>query len=259
MGNNLISHNFTKIPNDFLEQYLPQMKPSEVKVVLAIMRRTIGFHRSSVRLSISKLMELTGLSRQGVMTGVKYAIERGLIQKDDDGGVTIWSLVGIHGSDQNSDKRVKDLDKDDQNLDTRVKKFDSTGQKIRPPSIKEKKKENIKEEEERKTYSPPPMVDEINNPVTVPEHEYFKLFHKDRWKNIDELQEFRSVESEVGELNLRRAIWWAAEKGIDNLKAIFTTARMMQSSSLQGKSNSQTLSEPKGFDNIRKFIRNEAI
>jgi len=36
---------YTKIPNFLIEQYMAQLKGSELKVALAICRKTCGFHK----------------------------------------------------------------------------------------------------------------------------------------------------------------------------------------------------------------------
>jgi len=116
------SPNHTQTPNDLFDEHMRDMKETELKVVLAIIRKTFGFHRTRVRISLSDLQEITGLSRQGVISGAEAAELHGFITKQNDGGVIIYHLV------------VK-------NLDQVVKNLDQTSQKFRPPSIKEKKKE----------------------------------------------------------------------------------------------------------------------
>ncbi len=70
--------NYTQIPNSLFALY-PKMKEAEIRVVMAIARETFGWHRPKKILSLSRLMKLTGLSKQGVLNGVDLGIERGLI------------------------------------------------------------------------------------------------------------------------------------------------------------------------------------
>jgi len=77
--------NYTQIPNVLLDEHLSSMAESELKVVLAIARKTFGWHKEQARLSLTHLEELTGLSRQGVINGVERGIERGVIARKRDG------------------------------------------------------------------------------------------------------------------------------------------------------------------------------
>lgn len=90
---NVDTPNFTQIPNEFLDRWMPHLGDAELKVVLAVMRLTFGFHRESVRASITTLHEMTGLSRQGVINGGDAAQEHGILERKVDGGVTIWKIV----------------------------------------------------------------------------------------------------------------------------------------------------------------------
>lgn len=85
--------NFTQVPNLLLEEHMRVMKEAELRVVLAIARKTFGWHKKSDILSLSQLMELTGLSRQGVINGLDDGIERGIITRKKSGQSYSYSLV----------------------------------------------------------------------------------------------------------------------------------------------------------------------
>jgi phage replication O-like protein O len=85
--------NFTAIPNVLLDDHMADMKEAELRITLAIARKTFGWHKSADQLSLSQLMELTGLSRQGVINGVEAGIKRGTINKKPAGQTFIYSLV----------------------------------------------------------------------------------------------------------------------------------------------------------------------
>jgi phage replication O-like protein O len=71
--------NYTETPNAFYD-LLPQFESlSELKVVLAVIRKTFGWHKQEDLISLTQLEELTGLSRQGVIDGVKLGIQHGLL------------------------------------------------------------------------------------------------------------------------------------------------------------------------------------
>lgn len=90
---NIDTPNYSQIPNEFLDKWMPHLGDAELRVILAVMRLTFGFHRQTVRASITTIHEMTGLSRQGVMNGGAAAQEHGILEKQTDGGVTIWKIV----------------------------------------------------------------------------------------------------------------------------------------------------------------------
>jgi len=87
------SPNFTMIPNDFFDKHLPSMSDAEVKVMCVMLRETFGYQRNSKRISIRNLARATGLSAKGAWNGAEKAIERGLLKKSTDGGVTKWTVI----------------------------------------------------------------------------------------------------------------------------------------------------------------------
>ena len=65
------SPNYTQTPNDLFDVLMAGMGDAELRVALAIVRQTIGYHREQVKFSIPKLMAMTGLSRNGVKDGAE--------------------------------------------------------------------------------------------------------------------------------------------------------------------------------------------
>lgn len=57
-----------------------------MRVMLAICRKTFGWHKTRDRLSLSQLEELTGMSRQGVLNGIESCLARGWLRRYDSGG-----------------------------------------------------------------------------------------------------------------------------------------------------------------------------
>ncbi len=77
--------NYTQIPNVVLDDYLPAMTEAELKVTLIIARQTFGWHREKATLSLSTLVTMTGLSRQGVINGINSGLNRGTINRSERG------------------------------------------------------------------------------------------------------------------------------------------------------------------------------
>lgn len=97
------SPNYTQCPNLFLDEHLPDMGYAEVKVVLAVIRQTFGWHKTKDQLSLSQLEALTGLSRRAVIDGVQAALKRGVLQREPDGdSYRYWLAVHQNGSEVTS-------------------------------------------------------------------------------------------------------------------------------------------------------------
>ena len=63
--------NTTPLPNFLIDQIAPKLSSSSLRVLLAICRKTYGFHKRSDKLSFNLLQKLTGLSRPAVNKGIK--------------------------------------------------------------------------------------------------------------------------------------------------------------------------------------------
>lgn len=75
------SPNYTQTPNDLFDQLLKEIDDlSELKVTLAAVRMTIGYHKETAELSIEYLHQMTGLARNSVRRGLAIAIRRGSIR-----------------------------------------------------------------------------------------------------------------------------------------------------------------------------------
>lgn len=87
--------NYTQTPNEFFDLHMMDMGEAELKVTLAIIRKTFGFQKTRDAISLSQLQKMTGLSRQGAFDGAEAALKRGLVTVVGKGarGVTIYGLV----------------------------------------------------------------------------------------------------------------------------------------------------------------------
>jgi len=89
------SPNWTQCPNDLFDEFMPILGDAELRVILAIVRQTTGYHRTITKFSISKIMKMTGLSHNGVTAGARDAEEDGFIRRlnPDDIQSAEWELV----------------------------------------------------------------------------------------------------------------------------------------------------------------------
>ena len=71
--------NHTQVPNDLFDVYLPQLKAAELRVLLTVIRQTIGFHRKKRRMSVTFLAGATGLSGEEVADAATSLLRRGLV------------------------------------------------------------------------------------------------------------------------------------------------------------------------------------
>lgn len=99
MGRPLPQPNYTQVPNVLLD-HLDDFKEAELRVILAAIRNTIGWHRSEPQaMSIAWFESETGLSRQGVVNGIKAARERGWLVESDKRGPRGVKLYQVQVSD----------------------------------------------------------------------------------------------------------------------------------------------------------------
>lgn len=85
--------NYTQIPNALLD-LMPKMTESELRVTLAIARKTFGWGKRADRISLSQLEKLTGMRRQGVQNGLTAALERNppLILREQHGQAFVYRM-----------------------------------------------------------------------------------------------------------------------------------------------------------------------
>ncbi len=96
---------FTQTPNDLFDHWLPHLGEVELKVLLVIMRKTFGWHKTRDRISISQLTTLTGSIPKNVISAVRSLIEKGIVIKSVEGPigkqVTYYEMV-VHEDSNNS-------------------------------------------------------------------------------------------------------------------------------------------------------------
>jgi len=61
----------TRIPNFIMDVQMRRMTGAELKVLLAVLRYTLGWNKARDRISVGQIMELTGLSRSMVQIALK--------------------------------------------------------------------------------------------------------------------------------------------------------------------------------------------
>ena len=109
---------WTQTPN-FIMDAIPDMKPAEVQVVMAIVRQTIGWQRERISLTMGELEALTKMARASVVAGVKDALKRGVISREEDGKSYIYRITepsmesaSVQILNRCSEQPVQNLDRD---------------------------------------------------------------------------------------------------------------------------------------------------
>ncbi|MEI6502954.1 MAG: replication protein, partial [Armatimonadota bacterium] len=86
--------NGTFVPDDLFDLLAPRLTEAELRVILYIIRRTFGFGKNSDAISLKQLTEGittrdgrildygTGMSRKGVIAGIKGLLDKGIIKVD---------------------------------------------------------------------------------------------------------------------------------------------------------------------------------
>lgn len=73
--------NHTQTPNDLFDYWLPHLGEGELKVLLIIIRKTIGYHKVRDKISLGQLEKFTGLTRTNVLAAVESLKEKKVISK----------------------------------------------------------------------------------------------------------------------------------------------------------------------------------
>jgi len=84
--------NYTQAPNIFIDEFMSKCTGGEVKVFLSITRKTIGWHKTTDRISYSQLREITGLSTNAIKEALKKLIEKNLITQTETNVGFIYDL-----------------------------------------------------------------------------------------------------------------------------------------------------------------------
>ncbi len=100
----------TQTPNELFDSWLPFLNESELKVLLVIMRKTFGWHKTHDVISIGQLTDHTGMLRETVIKAAKSLQKKGMITREVVGAngsqQTIYSLI-ITETSNNSYQSVK--------------------------------------------------------------------------------------------------------------------------------------------------------
>lgn len=78
---NKLKPNFTQIPNYILDDLWPKISSAKKDILMVICRQTYGWHKEKDKLSVSQLMEKTGLKKTCIIKNTNELAEDGIINK----------------------------------------------------------------------------------------------------------------------------------------------------------------------------------
>lgn len=87
---------YTRIPN-ILFDAIPHMSTAELRVVLAVARKTCGWHKQRDTISLTQLEQLTGLTRANVIRGVRDAARHKWLNHYKQGRNSVYELTLADG------------------------------------------------------------------------------------------------------------------------------------------------------------------
>lgn len=207
--------NFTQTPNILFDDLMADMKEGELRVALAIIRKTFGWHKDREVISLSQLEKMTGMSRQGVLNGIDDLIERGLVKRQKAGRGYSYELI-VNEVDQSTkltNKESTNLTSDSQLSRPKIVNEVDTQKKEEKKTIKESGKEKAADAADDDTSLRAGVI---------------KLYDD----NIGSLtpivgQELHDLMDEYGEMAVKEAIEWAVKTNARKLSAVIGCAKKM--------------------------------
>jgi phage replication O-like protein O len=86
--------NYTQIPNVVLDELIYKLSMPEFKVLMFILRKTLGYHKKKDKLAISQIVKATGVSNRAVIDAVLQLSLFGVIEtKKKQGKITEIEVV----------------------------------------------------------------------------------------------------------------------------------------------------------------------
>src|SRR5690554_7786948 len=95
MNKKIEKPNYTQTPNILFDEIMRDLNGAELKVILAVIRKTFGWHKERDRISYSQIIEMTGLVKSTVSISIKSLEEKGLIYVTREGQINTYSVVEI--------------------------------------------------------------------------------------------------------------------------------------------------------------------
>lgn len=82
----MMNNNFTRLPNILFDTLLKELNTSELKILLVIIRQTVGWSKERDRITYSQFIYKTGISRRIISVAINSLLKKNLIQITDTHG-----------------------------------------------------------------------------------------------------------------------------------------------------------------------------
>jgi len=170
--------NHTQLSNDFIDEYMNKLSGSETKVFIAISRKTIGWHKETDKISISQIMEITGLSNRCVIDSLKKLEAFGLIKIERRKDTKMMNHINEYtiNYEESSLSKVKKVHKGcEKNGNMGCEKSSHT-------------KETITKETKQKKEKPPTFQQikeyAVSKKMLVDVNEFYEYYTESNWHDI---------------------------------------------------------------------------
>lgn len=176
MSDKEIDFRFTAFPNHIIDEKLPDIDGSSFKILMLIVRKTIGFQKTVDKIALSQFEKHTGLSKNTVIKSLKLLVDKQIIKKYNKGRISSYQVIALKDEckDQHSNKSTNVGDD-----------FETQGEQMSAPksktdgSIVEHSGSNIEQAKVHKlnpslvqnlnTQKKPIKENEINSSTTIKE------------------------------------------------------------------------------------------
>lgn len=103
--------NYTQVPNQILDQ-MADLGNAELRVLLAITRQTLGWHRDTKKLTIRRMAKLTGLNKSSVVDAIPSLKAKGLIVRGQ-AGRSFWYELNLDDSETAKDEQDEEVEENE--------------------------------------------------------------------------------------------------------------------------------------------------
>lgn len=111
----LFNSSFTAVPNIILDSCSRFLSPAEFMILMLIIRKTVGWHKSIDTISLTQFMKCTNLSRNTCIKVLKKLIKDGFITAlTVNHSGTIYRLEPIERIQEIVDSKIRDSQSDEQ-------------------------------------------------------------------------------------------------------------------------------------------------
>lgn len=220
--------NYTQTPNAFFDSLAKTLKEGELRCVLVFMRQIFGWQKKGDRISITQLMDKTGMTRDAVVRSVKSLVEKKVIIKHKvgtPGREAVWYSFAV--ADQPPEKEYPPEDENGnviQDSNNSYQSFKKTGGGLLKRPTKETNTKEIYPPNPPKGGKSPPLRDRAPHVQTTdPEHErlcekYGPELVAECYQHLSEWKEEQPKKKRGGDDN-RKIHKWVVEAVLKNRKS----------------------------------------